>query len=184
MNVRAILLKSNKAPKSEGGERGEGECVPLLLRFIRLRGRGMAIPEEEPLDDCSTGVLDPELFGFGISITSIFPVIVFPSVYRPCLSRTLSRLTPLPFAVDVGLLAGGDVSCIAGDTMMTSDLVDIRPAVETRGVSRCGRVVSGSARRSPSKRRGRPRVRAGVVIASARRWSSTEGTGFLLTQSL
>jgi len=109
----------------------------LLLRLIRLRGRGMAVPEGEPLDDCRTGVLDPELFGFGISITSIFPVIAFPSVYRPCLSRTLSLLTPLPLAVDAGLLAGGGVSRHAGDTTMTSDLVDIRPAVDARGVSRC-----------------------------------------------
>ena len=86
-----------------------GEGIPLLLRFIRLPGRGMAVPEGESLDDCRSGVLDPELFGFGISITSIFPVVAFPSVYRPCLSRTLSRLTPLPFTVDVGLPPGGGV---------------------------------------------------------------------------
>jgi hypothetical protein len=143
--------------------------VPLLLRFIRLRGRGMMLAADS-LDDW-IGVLTPEVFCLGISMTSFLSVVTAPSVYRPCLSRTLSFLTsfstPSPSSsaggtdtIGAGIRLGGAV------TTTTSDpTADIRLPVALRDPSRRVRGVSELVRRSPSKRSGVLRVRSSVVMA-------------------
>jgi hypothetical protein len=122
----------------------------------------------DPLDDC-IGVLTPDGLRLGISMTSFLFVVTAPSVYRPCLSRTRSFLTPLPEpssssggadGVGAGVRFGGEV------TTTTSDpTADIRLPVGLRGLSRRVRGVSELVRRSPSKRRGVLRVRNMVAMA-------------------